>query len=240
MKFNIETLGSLVRPRVLTKARVIPQANRGTGHYPWGAIVKHKPYEIHNSLFNKIASKIQENIFSTLSLGDTTLQDTSKTYVCKVTHYLVGNLQRLTLVDKDSAPEALEAVKKRLGVRSGLQIALVGVKTYRGFQRDLKTQKLEAVDPWQPEEKSITEDVLFFAPWELASLEDIIKFEKVSPGDLIVFPKANALVIKKKKLNKPRFYNNSSWTCYGILLLNGSGNGFSKLVPARAFNIHRS
>jgi hypothetical protein len=80
----------------------------------------------------------------------------------------------------------------------------------------------------------------FFNPWELVPLVEIIKYESVSKGDLILFQKTKGLVVRKKLLNKPRFYTTSSWSCYSVTLLNYTADGYTRFLPDRMFSIRRS
>jgi hypothetical protein len=234
MRFRPETLGTLVRPRILATAAIVPVGSTFQFEFSWTKTRKSDRYD-HFGAF----SQKPHDLFSSLQLGDTS-KDTTVAYVGEVTHYVVRIAGALTLVDKNNVQETLRMARKRLGVRTNLRVVSVGLKLYKGFQVDPETKQLKPINPWNPKTVEGHETMWFFNPWELVPLVEIIKYESVSKGDLILFQKTKGLVVRKKLLNKPRFYTTSSWSCYSVTLLNYTADGYTRFLPDRMFSIRRS
>lgn len=236
MRFGPETLGLLVRPRILTSAKVLPLNSKQPPPYSLLAI---KPRFHDSSVYIEpeiLFGKSLNDIFSSFSLGDTTNKQ-SKSYTAKVTAYLVKIGSTSVIVDSSNIQETLIRVRKRYGVRTNFKILSVGVVFFDSFQE--REGKLEPLDPRPIKTKDGEDTIWFYKPWELVPLTEIIKYESVACGDLVMFQKTNGLVIKKKTLNKPKFYMTSSWSCYSITLLNHAGDGFTRFLPDRKFVIRR-
>lgn len=234
MRFKPETLGTLVRPRVLTKAIVYAfqhssNAEDGDeGSNFWASARRSTRFErfaTYNKPFNQL--------FSDLSLGNTE-KDLSTCYVGVITHYLVRFHGAYHVVDASNVKELLGRVRKVYGNRANLKVSSVGLKFYKGIKID-EYGKTIPVDPWEP----TRDHVWFYNRKDIVAMDDIIRYESAKPQDLILFPKAKGLVIKHKILNKPRFYSTSSWTCKALTLLNGSIDGFTRFLPDRTFKIRR-
>lgn len=236
MRFKQDSLGMLVRPRILAGASIFPMKSGMPTEFSvkWSKPRKTDRLD-HFSVFNKSVS----DLFQGLNLGDTS-KDISNCYVGQVTHYIVKIAGQITLVDKGNVQETLKLVRKRLGARTNLRVVSVGIQFYHGMERDLADGSLKPINPWNPKTSTGEETVWFFNPWELVPIEDVIKYEAVKRGDLILFQKARGLVVRKKFLNKPRFYSTSSWSCYSITLLNFTADGFTRFLPSRSFDVHAS
>lgn len=226
MRYRPESIGSLIRPRLLSKGRMVPL--KEAEHYVHYLSNITIPIELSN-LFPREPMKRYEG----LELGDTSV-DPKTSYVAEITHFLVRENYRSYLVNKNTLPEALRKRKERQGPRAKLYIHSLGVKLYRGFEK-LKNGKLKPVDPWYPP-GSKEEVVVFFSQYDCVPMEQIVEYESCSLGDLILFTKSNGLVIKKKKLNKPKFHSTSSWTSYSVTLL--IGHSYTRFVPNRKFTVH--
>jgi hypothetical protein len=238
MRYKPESLGTLVRPRMLAKGKMIPLKevehfvdHLSSPNFNEELASLKLPSEELASLF---ASQDVLNKFKGLSLGDTTI-DTTTAYVAEITHFLIRENGGNYLVNKKTLPEAIKRRKERHGPRAKLYIHSLGVKLYKGFEV-LKGGKFRPVDPWQPEGAK-EEVILFFSQYDCIPMEQIVHYEACLPGDLILFSKSNGLVVQKKKLNKPKFQVTSSWTCYSLTLLNNSS--FARFVPNRKFTSHR-
>lgn len=230
MRFKPDTFGLLVRPRILAVASILPQ-NTKTDDVSWIKPKKSERFN-HLSLFN--ASP--RDLFSSLRLGDTST-DISTAYTAVVTNYIVRFAGTTVLVDKHNVYEVLAKIRKRLGARTNLRVISVGVKFYHGMA--LEGDTLVPINPWNPKTSEGQEVIWFYNPWELVPIKDILKFESASPGDLILFQKCHGLVVKKKLLNKPKYYMTSSWSCYTITLLNHTADGFTRFLPDRVFEVKR-
>lgn len=225
----------LVRPRILAAASIFPVKSGTPNEFnvKWSKPRKTDRLD-HFSVFNTSIS----TLFQNLSLGDTS-QDLSTSYVGEVTHYIVKVAGQMTLVDKGNVQETLKRIRKKLGARTNLQIVSVGIQFYHGMKKDTEG-KIKPIKAWNPKTSSGEDTVWFFNPWELVPISEIIKYESVKRGDLILFQKARGLVVKKKFLNKPKFYSTSSWSCYSITLLNFTADGFTRFLPVRSFEVHTS
>lgn len=235
MRFKPDTLGTLVRPRILTAASIIKSGPPGGDFtFSWNKPRKSTRFD-HFSIFDKKP----QDLFSDLQLGDTT-EDLSTCYVGEVTHYIVKVGGQMTMVDKGNVQETLRRVRKLLGVRTNLKVVSVGLQFYKGMER-AEDGSLKPISPWKPKTSDGSTGIIwFFNPWELVSMEQIMRYETVGKGDLVLFQKTKGLVVKKKNLNKPKFYNTSSWSCYTITLLNHLGDGFTRFLPDREFTVRRS
>jgi hypothetical protein len=171
-------------------------------------------------------------VFAKLKLGNT-VHDKANSYVAQVRAYLIKIGSTFLMVDETNIDDAIARTKKRYGSRSHLKVVLVGVRFYQGFDDQKNPTR-----PW--ETQTATGAVLswFYKPGELVPITEIVKYESVNRGDLVLFPKCHGLVIKKKLLNKPQFYLTSSWSCYSITLLNHMGDGFTRFLPDRQFSVH--
>lgn len=230
MLFKPETLGELVRPRILAKGTVVLKKN--LPEFAFGAIPS-------KSNHTQIFGQKLDTLFSKLSLGDTS-KDLSSSYAGEIVCYAVRIASTMTLVDKHNVQETLKKARKKLGARANLRVVSVGLQFHQGLVRDQETGKLQGLHPCPLRTPDGQETVWFFNPWELVPMEEILKYEGVHPGDLVLFKKAKGMVVKKKKLNKPRFYSTSSWSCYSITLLNHTADGFSRFLPERFFMVRRS
>lgn len=230
MRFKPEKLGLLVRPRILASACIVPTNSISTNIpliAPWNrpknseqlSLFKQKPLEL----------------FSELKLGDTSI-NLANAYTGQIVYFLIKTGNSLMLVDKTNIDQIINKVKAAYGCQTNLKIVLVGVSFYQGmkFVDDL----LQPIKPWCPKTENDEEVIWFYRPWELVPTIEIIKYESVKKGDLILFQKCHGLVVKKKLLNKPKYYCTSSWSCYSITLLNHTADGFTRFLPDRRFTVH--
>lgn len=236
MRFGPESLGMLVRPRILASGKVLALNTKEQPPYSLVSLRPNahsqNPYLEPERLFGKSLS----SLFFGLLLGDTT-KPYSKPYTAKVVSYMVKVGSNHVLVDSNNIHETLTRVRNRYGKRTNFKILMVGVKFYQSFRDN--SGFLEPMDPLSIKTKDGSETIWFYKPWELVPMTEIIKYESVTCGDLVLFQKTNGLVIRKKSLNKPKFYLTSSWSCYSITLLNHAGDGYTRFLPDRRFTIRR-
>lgn len=232
MLFKPETLGELVRPRILAKGTVV--LKKDLPEYAFTATTL--PSKSNYSL---IFGQNLDKLFSKLLLGDTS-KDLSTSYTGEIVCYVVRIASTMTLVDKHNVQETLKKARKKLGARANLRVVSVGLQFHQGLTRDEHTGLLQPLHSCPLKTPDGQETVWFFNPWELVPMKEILKYESVHPGDLVLFKKAKGMVVKKKKLNKPRFYSTSSWSCYSITLLNHTADGYSRFLPERFFMVRRS
>lgn len=223
MKLKLEHLGRLVRPRIITMAKVVP--------YPpasdfFTAKESFSPVQQFN--------KKPEFIFSELNLGDTTVS-LHDCYVAKITHYLIELGNCFLIVDQSNGLETLRLAKKKFGSRTNLRVVSVGVEFYKGMEKD--QAGLRAINKWEPKNSDNQKFIWFYRPCDLVFIEEILKYEAANPGDLIIFQKTMNITIKKRKLNKPSFYSTSSWSTFSLILLNGTADGYTRFLPNRLFKI---
>lgn len=233
MRFKPETFGTLVRPRILTQGVVVPVNTLSEFVFAWPKLKKRTDYY-------HLFSKKLHDIFTDLHLGDTSGASLLDCYAGEVVYYLVQVAGSLVLVDSHNVQETIKLVRSHLGVRANLRIVSVGLRLYKDLQRDESTGAITPLTPWGLKTTAGFEPIWFYHPWELVPLTDIVKFESASPGDLVVFQKTSGLVVRKKVLNKPKFYSTSSWSCCAIRLLNSGADGFLRFLPNRNFTLHRA
>lgn len=230
MIFKPDTFGLLVRPRILASASILPDTTKTVTS--WSKPKKTERF----SYLSSFSESTPKELFASLQLGDTT-NDISMAYTGIVTNYIVRFSGITVLVDKNNVEEVLRKIRQRLGNRTNLRVVSVGVKFYRGMIQE--GNALIPVNPWNPKTTEGHDVTWFYNPWELIPTKDVLKFESADPGDLILFQKCHGLVVKKKLLNKPKFYITSSWSCYTITLLNHTADGYTRLLPDRVFSIRR-
>jgi len=236
MRFGPETLGLLVRPRILTSANVLPL---NTKEPLPSSLITLKPVACGLNPYidpEKLFGRSLNSLFSDINLGDTNNANT-KSYTAKVVAYLVKIGAASVVVDSTNVQETLTKVRKRYGIRTNFKILSVGVEFFQGFEE--RNGRLEPIKPLPIKTQDGSETIWFYKPWELVPLTEIVKYESVRRGDLVMFQKSHGLVVKKKALNKPKFYMTSSWSCYSITLLNHTGDGFTRFLPDRKFSIRR-
>jgi hypothetical protein len=229
MRFKPEMLGVLVRPRILAEARILSLNN---APFDLESILSKKPLLNQFSIFDLPFKELCQ----TLHLGNTS-ESLATSYVGEVTHYIVKIAGTPVLVDKTNVQDVMRRIKKLLGARTNMKVLSVGVKFYQGM--DNINNELKPHVAWNTKTKDGHETIWFFKPWKLVAIQEIIKYESVEKGDLILFQKCNGLVVKKKLLNKPKFYRTSSWSCYSITLLNHTADGFTRFLPDRQFTIKK-
>ena len=237
MRFRPETLGLLVRPRILASASVLLKGANNPGA---SSLFTLKPtcHSIKPCIDPLLVfGKPLNVLFSDIQLGNTAV-DISTTYTAQVVSYLIKTGSVCMFVDRSNIQETLAKVKKRFGARTNLKIVSVGVRFFCGMEQ-LTTGELRPINPWMPVTKDGQETIWFYKPWELVPMTEILKYESVNNGDLVLFQKCHGLVVKKKLLNKPKFFLTSSWSCYSITLLNHTGDGFTRFLPSRFFAVHR-
>ena len=236
MRFGPETLGLLVRPRILTSANVLPL---NTKEPLPSSLITLKPVACGLNPYidpEKLFGRSLNSLFSDINLGDTNNANT-KSYTAKVVAYLVKIGAASVVVDSTNVQETLTKVRKRYGIRTNFKILSVGVEFFQGFEE--RNGRLEPIKPLPIKTQDGSETIWFYKPWELVPLTEIVKYESVRRGDLVMFQKSHGLVVRKKLLNKPKFYMTSSWSCYSITLLNHTGDGFTRFLPDRKFFVRR-
>lgn len=232
MRFKPETLGMLVRPRILASPYLI-QTNTSSLVTIRSGLVHGEHYYMDPVLL--FGRSMEENLCS-LKLGNTA-NNLTNSYVAQVRSYLVKIGSTQTVVDAHSIDETLKKVRTRYGIRTNLKIISVGVRFFQGSTKE-PDGSFRPINPCSIATREGHETTWFYKPWELVPITEIVKYESVNKGDLILFQKCHGLVVKKKFLNKPRFYSTSSWSCYSITLLNHTGDGLTRFLPDRRFTVH--
>jgi len=233
MRFTPDSIGMLVRPRIILAASLLfkdktslsVSANSFMVLRP--SIHSTNPYISPKHLFGQSSKEL----FAELNLGDTS-QNLRTAYVCQVTNYLVKLGPSLIWVDKNNIQDILQKTRKIYGSRANLKIFKVGVSFFQGVDSDGKP-----INEWKPVAADGKEIYWFYKPGELVPMSEIIKYENTKIGNLIIFPKTHGLVVKKKMLNKPKFYQTSSWSCYAITLLQTKCHVPLRFLPDRQFKI---
>ena len=237
MHFTLDMFGLLVRPRVIVNASIAPLGSKFS-EPTWSTPGKatKAPFH-HRSIYSNFPTPIK-NLFVDMSLGDTT-KDLATCYVAEVTHYVVKIASQYIVVEPSTILETLKLAKNRLGTHTNLNIRAVGVKFYFGAERQLDGS-YKGINPWHPKTVIDQEAIWFYEPWELVPFTHIVRYESLEQTNMLLFQKSTGLVVKKNFLNKPKFYSTSSWSCYSIILLNHTADGYTRLLPDRNFTIHKA
>lgn len=237
IKFSLNLLGKLVRPRVIDNASILevgtPTNNQNNNY---GYLFKERHPPDLNAIFGKKSSLL----FQPISLGNTT-KSLEDCYVAEITHLMVraSNHSEPIIINAPSAETVLNKILSKKGKKPRLRIKAVGVRFYKGVEYDKEKGVYIPLNPWNPLTLNDKEAIWFYYPRDVVPIEEIIKFEGINPGDLIIFQKVNGLTIKKTHLNKPKFYSSSSWSCYTIFLM-GKGLKKTRMLPNREFTVIKS
>ncbi len=239
---RITDIGSLVRPRVLTHVYLYPlfphidlQAKPNTNVDHWWKTVRNY-YKYLNSLQKEQLTKTYGNtdsLFEELKLGDTA-KDISTAYVGKVVSLIVqfhGTFFHISSLTQGKVFE--DKIKKSFGPNTKLRVFAVGLKFFKGMS--LVDNALTPINPWEP----VVDDtkIWFYSPKHIVSIHDIMRFEQVDQGDLVLFTKSSGMAVNVVTLSKPKFYNTNSWTPRSIRLLSGNKLAFIRFLPDRLFSI---
>lgn len=232
MRFTSNTLGVLVRPRVLTHCFLESRFQQAqTTKTSWKALSRAVQAEELTARFDKFLVEL----FEDLSLGDTTTTTTSsqECYVGVVSSYITYSTyprgSMFSLLHSEEQVKDMEQWSREKYGHSSIHVFAVGLKFYRNFNKETNTPSV----PWEYSEQ----ETWFYSPWDLVPMSNIVAYEKCEPGDLILTPKTVNIVLANKRLNKPGFYKTGSWTSHRVTMLRGS-NGLSMfLVPDRKFEV---
>lgn len=231
VKININSFGVVVRPRIVSYARVYPRLNVPTGESKWSldTLVNASPYDEKDISYY---GKSYDSLFEELAIGDTT-EDLKDCYAGVITSFVTSiSFRNYILVTQDNVTDVLEKLRRKNNSRESIPVHYVGIKFYKGLQRDKETGKLVPLNPWHVTEKETT---WFYRPWDLISMDTIVRYEMLASGDLVLFRKSRGLVLKKKTINKKRFYKTNSWSCKSVTVLLGNGRSHLKFLPNKSF-----
>ena len=221
-KIGLEDLGRLVKPKVLTEVflRCILDEDRHVDPYDWWLQV--------NKLARSSKTYKKDMLVGTYGQGLSTLFGSLdiNSYVGVICSFIV--FQGGEYHDVNTSEEVQRIL---LGNSRGWSIRAVGVKIYRSYDYS----KLSPLMPWEPTGSEVIN--WYYRPRHLVPIEDVEQFNNVAEGDLIVFKKTQALVIKVKTLRRPRFYNSCSWTAKKVTVLSGGQANQVRLVTNRPYEV---
>lgn len=235
MKINLNTIGALVRPRIITHAKVYPRIiDSLKEEEKWDLAGVADSYYYSRDLLSY--KKPYEELFKDLVIGDTT-QDLSNCYVGMITSFIISiSYKQYVLVDKNNVKDIVENLKRKNRSCESLPIHFVGIKFFKGVKRN-KNGTLSPTDPW---EATSSQHTWFYRPWDLVSMETVIRYEKLESGDLVLFKKTSGIVLKNKHINKKRFYKTNSWSCKSVSVLMGNGRTILRFLPNKSFKGRKS
>jgi hypothetical protein len=235
VKITANSFGVLVRPRIMSYARILPRLNAVAESDKWNyASLVDAPFYGEKEV--NLYKQPYEELFSDLVIGDTT-KDLSNCYVAIITSFITSiNHKQYILVDKNNVNEILDKLRRRYGKRETIPVHFVGVKFYKGLQRN-EAGELEPINPW-----SVTGDehTWFYRPWDLISMDSIIRYERLDPGDLVLFKRTRGIVIRTKTINKKKFYKTNSWSSRSVTVLLGNGKTILRFLPNKEFKGRKS
>jgi len=223
-KITLDDLGKLVKVKVLTKAFLLciaEQQNFETDSWWRGSCDRHRKSKSYKQdmIAGTYGVKSLASLFATLNVNS---------YVAEITSFLVLHALEYKIV---KTKEEITALLSERSFR-GVCVVAAGIKIYKSY--DLFTKDLGPV--WEP--TSGNNVVWFFEIKHLMPIEDVENFNKVEPGDMLVFEKTQALVVAVKTLARRKFYNTCSWTDKRIMVLSGGSRGRqTRLITNRTFSI---
>lgn len=230
VKITANSFGALVRPRIMSYARILPRLDAVVEQDRWNiASLIDAPFYGEKEVNHY--KKPYEDLFAELVIGDTT-KDLSNCYVAVITSFITSiNHRHYILVDKNNVTDILEKLRKRYGKRESIPVHYVGVKFYKGLQRNPEGV-LEPINPW-----SVTagEHTWFYRPWDLLDMETIVQYENLKLGNLVLFKRSQGIVLKSKTIQKKKFYKTNSWSCKSNTVLLGNGKTFLRFLPNKTF-----
>jgi hypothetical protein len=235
VKVTANSFGTLVRPRIMSYARILPRLDAVSEQDKWNlnSLVDAPHYGEKEINLYKTP---YEDLFTELVIGDTS-KDLSNCYVGVITSFITSiNYKHYILVDKSNVNEIMEKLRKRYGRRESIPVHHVGVKFYKGLQRN-PNGELIAINPWRVTKENHT---WFYRPWDLIPMETIIRYENLVPGDLVLFKRSQGIVVKAKNINKKKFYKTNSWSSRSVTVLLGNGKTFLRFLPNKNFKGRKS
>jgi len=238
MRLTTNDIGKLVRPRVLTHVYLwTAPANTHAGVDSWWKTIKdqyqylssHQAYQL-----TKTYNKPLQEIFEGLSLGDTSV-DLSKCYVAQVSSFIVMFKGTYYIVDSVKRGKQFEDMaKKAYGPNAKVSIFAVGLKFFEGMTR----QSNGTLKPINPSAlTTIPDKTWFYLPKHIVPVENIIRFEAVVLGDLVMFKESGGMVVSVNILNKARFFKTNSWSNRSVKLFSSFHLGYIRFLPNKNFSI---
>ena len=232
MRFKAADIGLLVRPKTITHLYLWKRDEdidewwkSAMTQYRWRGFEKKQQL----TMFYKTSLPL---LFKNLQLGNTNTNPTAS-YVATITSFMIlhhGSLYHLATKEKVEAFE--REMKKRFGPNAYLPVVAVGLKFYKGFTsaEGIKTP----TDSWEHTER---EDVTwFYQPKEIIPLDNVIAFESLIPGKLVLMKKIDGIVLYAKELLKPQFYSANSCVSVAITMLSTNVT-YVRLTPDKRFKI---
>lgn len=229
LKFNSDTIGALVRPRILLKV-LTSKADQPLS-------IAYTRNQQAQALEHLSPTGNIQDLFKDLKLGDTT-QDLSQCYVGKVVSYILffpnkPNAEKYEKVGLERMKQLEKVAKNRRGRH--WEVRAVGIQFYLGIHTEEDTGYIYPINPW-PCSDGLNKEWFYF-PEDIVHMDDIIRYERLGQGMLLKTDKAAGLVVTAKTLNKPQFYRTSSWTCKSIVILSCQHGRLVKVLPSRKFEI---
>lgn len=230
MRLTLNSLGLLVRPRIISNAKVYPRLNVKIEQDKWNVdSMMDFSYLSYNKEIN-LYKLSYETLFDGLVIGDTR-NNPETCYVGKIVSFIISlSYGNYIVVDDHNIDEIMNRISKMGRKLDSFPINMVGLKFYKGIERD-SNNHLVPINQWD-----ITkEHIWFYRSWDLVSIESVIEYEKLQPGNLVLFARSRGMVLKTKFINKVKFYNTNSWSSASITMLSSNGKKTFKFLPNRRF-----
>lgn len=234
-------IGSLVRPKILKNVEVHCDSGMEDSDTDWMS----KSLNTNRSMTNLDRTTFYQPInglftSSQLLRGDTT-ENIETCYVGQVVSFITKDVEgKACLANKNNIHLVHEKIKKAFGNKTNLRISLVGLKLFRGVELT-SSGTYVATNQWEPtmpgKHRTWT---WFYRPWDLVRFEEIVRYESIQPGNVILFENSSGFVAKKTKKNNKTFWSHNSWTPYSFRLLNQQADGFFRFHPTQKFSIRRA
>lgn len=217
-KIGLADFGRLVKPQTLTEA-FLHFSLENVEPYEWwvqvsGLHCSSKTYK--KDMITSTYGKPLAALFSDLELDS---------YVGVICSFLVLQSGDCHFVYNARMADRILAKKHRWSIRA------VGIRFHKSY--DVATKNPGQL--WEPTNNASV--AWYYKPKHLIPLEDVEQFNKVEPGDMIVFKTTQALVIRVQTVQRHRFWKCCSWSSKKITVLSGGAGHQVRLSTNRPYEV---
>lgn len=243
MKFSSNAFGKLVRPRVLTHVFLYPEYPTSDSKQEldssvdiwWKSVRRYYLFltSLQQDQLTTAYGLQLTDLFSDINLGDTSI-DLSECYVGEIISLIVVFRGSYFLIEsKQKAVEFEIKFKKMFGRYARIPVCAVGLKFYKGMDINKETKEIVPINPWEFTESN--NKIWFYYPNHIIPIENIIRFEKIKTGNIVLFKRSSGMVLSINNYNKKTFYKICSWTNRSIKLL--TQKNITRFTPDRNFEV---
>ena len=233
MRFKAADIGLMVRPKTITHLFLWKHDEnleewwkQSIFQYRW------KGHEKKQQLTLQYKASLPD-LFKDLQLGNAH-KNPGESYVATIKSFVIlhrGSLYHLET--KERADSFEREFKRRFGPNAYLPVVAVGLKFYKNISVSADGG-LSPGEAWGPTDDSKV--TWFYQPKEIVTLTNIIAFETLTVGKLVLMKKVDGIVTSVKELSKPQFYSANSCVSTSVTLLTTNVN-YIRLIPDKRFTI---